>query len=75
MDQFQQLTKNAENLYYLLKQTSDSYTLQSSHKIGIYVIKSGELVFDAVYLNLFVNYKRWYIPYEKNEGKKCHYKN
>ena len=39
------------------------------HNIGIHVIKAGELVCDAVYLNLFDNFKQFYTPYEKNEGK------
>ena len=38
---FSTIDKNAENQYYLVKCTSGSYTLQSSHKIGIDVIKAG----------------------------------
>ena len=45
------IDKNTENLYYLVKFTSDSYTLQSSHKIGIGVINDCGLLCDAVYLN------------------------
>ena len=56
MDQFQQLTKNAENGYYPVKLTRFSYTLQSYHKIGRYFIKFGELVCDVVYLNPFCNF-------------------
>ena len=60
------IEKNAENWYYLGKCTSDSYTLQSSHNIGRDVIKVGELVCDAVYLNPFANFNKWYTP----NGKK-----
>ena len=28
------IDKNAENVYYLIKWTSDSYTFKSSHKVG-----------------------------------------
>ena len=52
------IDKNAENEYYLVKWTSNSYTLQSSHMIGKYVIKAGELVCDTVYLNSFDNFKQ-----------------
>ena len=41
MEKFQKL-KNTENGYYLVKCTSDSYNLQSSHKIGRDVIKASE---------------------------------
>ena len=50
---------------YLVKLTSDSYTLQSSNSIVRYFIKAGELVCDAVYLNPFSNFKQWYNTYEK----------
>ena len=43
--------------------------MQYYNKIGIYFIKAGELVCDAVYLNPLANFKQWYTPYEKNEGK------
>ena len=39
--------------------------MQYSYKTGIYVIKAGELVHDAVYLNPFANFKQWYTPYGK----------
>ena len=43
--------------------------MQSSHKLGNYDIKSGELVRDAVYFNPLDNLKQWYTPYEdENEG-------
>ena len=51
--------KNAENGYYLVKWTSYSYTLHSSHKIFRDVIKAISLVSDAVYLNPFANFKKW----------------
>ena len=37
--------------------------------MGRYVIKAGDLVCDALYLIPFDNFKQWYKPYEKNEGK------
>ena len=40
-----------------------------SHHIVIDVIKAGELLCDAVYLNPFANHRQWYTTYEKNEGK------
>ena len=45
------IDKNAENWHYLVKFTSDGYTLHSSHKLGKYGIKASELVCDVVYLN------------------------
>ena len=65
MEQSQQLTKNTENGYYLVKWTSDSYIVRSSHKIVKDVIKYGYLVCDAVYLNTLANFKQWYTTYEK----------
>ena len=35
----------------------------SSHKKGRNIIKVGDLVFDALYLNQFANFKKWYTPY------------
>ena len=35
--------------------------------MGRYVIKYGELVYDAVYLNSLANFKQWYTATEKNE--------
>ena len=69
MEKSQELIKNAENWYYLVKCTSGSYTFQSSHNIGRYVIKSSDLMCGAVYLNPFANFKQWYIPYEKTKVK------
>ena len=50
------------NGYYPVKWTSDSYTLNFSNKIVRDVIKSGELICDALYLNTFANFKKWYTP-------------
>ena len=69
MDKFQQL-KKGKNRYYLVKWTSDSCTLESSHRIGRYNIKAGELVYDAVYLNPFANFKKWYTPFGEGMNKK-----
>ena len=44
---------------------SGIYTLQSSHKIGRYVIKARELVCDAVHLNPFANLDKWDTPSEE----------
>ena len=57
------IDKNEENGYYIVKWKSDSYNVQSSHKIGINFIKAGELVFDVVYFNPFANSKQRYTPY------------
>ena len=62
MKLFQKL-KNAENGYYIIEWTSDIYTFHYSHKIGRYVIKSGELVCDEVYFNQFANFKQFYTPH------------
>ena len=70
MEQFEQFTKMQKIKNYLAKWKIDGYTLQYSHKIERYVIKSGQLVCDAVYLNPFANFNQWYKPYEKNEEKK-----
>ena len=59
MFQCLQLETNAENGYYLVKWTSESYTLKSSQNLG-----KDELVHDAVYLNPLDNFKLWYTPYE-----------
>ena len=37
------------------------------HKIGKDVIKAGDLMCDAVYLNLLDNYKQWYTHYGGNQ--------
>ena len=58
------MEKNAENIYYLVKCTSDIYTLQYSHNKVRDVIKYGELVCGVVYLNPFANSKQRYTPYE-----------
>ena len=62
--------KNSESGYYLVKWTSDSYNFQYYHKLVKYVIKSGELVCDAVYLNTLANFKRWYTPNEIENQEK-----
>ena len=46
--------------YSLVKWTSNSYTLWYSHKIGVVVIKVGELVCDAVYFIPVANIKQCY---------------
>ena len=61
--------KNAENIYYLVKRKIDGYNFYSYHKIGIDVIKDGQLVCDALYLDILDNFKQWYTHQEKNEGK------
>ena len=43
------IDKNAQNKYCIVKCTSDSYTLQSSHNIGKYFIKARDLVCYALY--------------------------
>ena len=64
--------KNVENWFYLVKFTSDSYAFKYSPNIVIDVIKAGELVCDAVYLNTFANFKQCYTPYRgKINGKNC----
>ena len=60
MEKFIQLKIKPERRYYLVKCKSDSYTLQFSHNIIKYVINSGELVFDTVYLNPLDNSKKSY---------------
>ena len=65
-----EIDKNLESGFCFVKWTSDSYTLQSSNKLGKYVIKAGDLVFNAVYLNPLANFKSWYSNYEKTiKGK------
>ena len=49
-----------------MKCTSEIYTSQYSHKLGKYIIKAGELVWDAVYLNPLDNVNQWYSTYVKN---------
>ena len=58
------IDKNIESGYYPVKWTSESYTLQSYKKLGNDVIKAGELLCDAVYLNPLANLNQWYTPYE-----------
>ena len=57
------IDKNSDSGYYLVKWTSESYTLQYSQKLGKYFIKIDELVCDAVYLNPLANFNKWYTPY------------
>ena len=57
------IENNVENIYFLVKWTSDSYTLQYSPKIGRQFIKADELACYSVYLNTFDNFKQWYTPY------------
>ena len=68
MEKFQTLKKFTKWISSV-KWTSDSYTLQSFHKIGKDVIKSGELVCDTVYLNPLANFKQWYTPNNKKSRK------
>ena len=56
--------------YPLVKWKSNSYTLQSFHKIGRYVIKVGELVCNSVYFIPVDNIKQWYTSNEKKEQNK-----
>ena len=63
------INKPPESGYYLVKWTSDQYTSQSSHKTGRDVIKDGDLLCDALYLNKFATFKQWYNPYEKKLRK------
>ena len=58
------IDKNAESEYYIVKWTIESYSFQSSQKLGTYFIKSGGLVCDALHLNPLANFKQWYTPYE-----------
>ena len=51
--------------YLLVKWKSNSYTLQSFHKIGRYVIKVAELVCNSVYFIPVDNIKQWYTSNEK----------
>ena len=59
--------KNAENIYYLVKRKIDGYNFYSYHKIGIDVIKDGQLVCDVVHINTFSKSKQWYTPYGKTK--------
>ena len=61
--------KNAESRYCIVEWTSDSYTQQSYNYKVKYVIKAGELVHDAVYLNPLVNFNQRYTPLE-NENQR-----
>ena len=67
------IDKNSESGYYPVKWTSKSYNFKSSHKLGKYVIKAGELVCDSLYLNPLANFNQCYTPYlKKSRGKKSH---
>ena len=57
--------KNEESGYYLVKQTSGSFKIQSYHSTGKYVIEAGKLVCDAVYLNALAYFKQWYTTHKK----------
>ena len=59
------IEKKIESEYDLVKCTSDNYTLQYSNKIVKGIIKAGDLVCDALYLNPLANFKIWYTSYEK----------
>ena len=59
------IDKNLESGYYIVKRIIDIYTLESSNTLGKYFIETDELVCDAVYLNLFTNFKKWCNRYEK----------
>ena len=72
-ESFSAMDKNTGNGYYIVKRTIDSYTMRSSHKIGRDVIKSGELMCDAVYLKPFANFSQWYNTFIKNERKQLSY--
>ena len=61
---------NAENGYYLVKWTSESYTFQSTQFLGKYFITAGELMCDAVYLNPLAYFKHWYNIYENKNLQK-----
>ena len=50
---------------YLVEWASEIYIFQYYHKIGIDVIKDGELVCDLVYLNTLSHFKKWYAPYRE----------
>ena len=65
------IDKNSESVYYLVKWTIESYIFQLSQKLVKCVIKAGELVCDAAYLNPLDIFKKLYSPYEiQNQGKK-----
>ena len=71
MEQFLTLTKIQKELHFIIIWRSDSYTLQSYHKIRKYVIRAGELVCDELYLNTLSNFNQWYTTYEnKIQDKK-----
>ena len=50
--------------YSLVKFSVNIYTFQYYHKIGIDIIKVGELVYDALYLIPVANIKQWYTSNE-----------
>ena len=62
--------KKIESEYDLVKCTSDNYTLQYSNKIVKGIIKAGELVCDALYLNPLANFKLWYTSMKNKPRKK-----
>ena len=49
--------QNLESGYYLVKWTSEMYTLQYTKKLGNDVIKAGDLGCGSVYLNPLANFK------------------
>ena len=49
---FYTIDKNLECGYYLVKFTSDSYTLQYFREILKYLIKYGEMMCDSVYISI-----------------------
>ena len=65
------IDRNEKSGYYIVKWTSESYNLQSSKKLGKYVINACNLVCDVVYLNPPANFKQQYNPYEDKKGGKC----
>ena len=64
------IDKNIESGYYPVKWSSESYNLQSSHKLGKYLIKAGELVCYSVYFNPLANVNKCYTPSEKKNQVK-----
>ena len=63
-EQISTIEKNSESGYYIVTFKSDSCTLQHSNKIVKFVIKAGEVVYDAVYLNPLYNFKKLYTTHE-----------
>ena len=44
--------------------------MRSSHKIGIYIIKDGDLLCDTLYLNPFDDFNQWYNLHGKIREKR-----